>query len=102
MNLINQTQWKIIKGDFDYYKITFPTTTTKTTTYLTTKGETKEKELLHPTSNNPELSAEQAAKVLGLSKDGVRYYLKNLKKKGLIKRKGHDKGGSREIIRRAN
>src|SRR3989344_7021916 len=95
----------IIEGDFDFYKITFPTTpTTKTTTYTTTndnftiKGETKEKEILELISNNPHLSSEDIARKVNLSKDGVRYHIKNLKKKKLVKRKGHGKGGSWEVL----
>jgi len=95
----------IIDGDFDFYKITFPTTTTtKTTTYTTTndnftiKGETKEKEILELISNNPHLSSEDIARKVNLSKDGVRYHIKNLKKKKLVKRKGHGKGGSWEVL----
>ena len=96
----------IIEGDFDYYKITFPKdksgtttyTTTKTTTYTTSKGEDKEKEILEIIENNPSLSVEQISSLVNLSIDGVRYHIKNLKKKERIKRKGHGKGGSWEIL----
>jgi len=91
----------VIEGDFDFYKITFPTTTTttKTTTLTTTKGEVKENEILTLITNNPALNMEELARVVGLTKDGVRYHLKNLKKKKLIKRKGHGKGGSWERLK---
>jgi len=97
----------IIDGDFDFYKITFPLsktgTTTKTTTYTTTKttikGEDKEKEILEIIENNNSLSAEQISLIVNLSIDGVRYHLDNLKKKGRIKRKGHGKGGSWEVLK---
>ena len=93
----------IIEGDFDFYKITFPTTTitttiTKTMTNTITKGEGKEKEILNLIENNPSLSANQIAQMIGLSTVGVRYHLKNLKKKKLVRRKGHGKGGSWEIL----
>ncbi len=96
----------IIEGDFDFYKITFPKdksgTTTKTTTYTTTetttKGEDKEKEILEILENNPHLSAKQIALRVRLSVEGVRYHLDNLKKKGRIKRRGHGKGGSWDIL----
>ena len=92
--------------DFDYYKITFPTTTTltttntttKTTTYPTTKGDEKEREICELITNNPLLNAEEIARQVKLTKDGVRYHLKNLKKKGIIKRKGHGRGGSWEVV----
>jgi ATP-dependent DNA helicase RecG len=92
----------ITEGDFDFYKITFPTTTTtKTTTYTTTnisRREGKEKEILNIISNNPYLSSDDISKTVGLTKEGVRYHLKNLKKKRLVKRKGHGKGGSWEVL----
>src|SRR3989344_4849232 len=93
----------IIEGDFDFYKITFPTTTitttiTKTMTNTITKGEGKEREILNLIENNPSLSANQIAQMIGLSTVGVRYHLKNLKKKKLVRRKGHGKGGSWEIL----
>jgi len=95
----------VIEGDFDYYKITFPTTTTttsKTTTYTTsktiTKGEDKEKEILELIENNPHLRAGDIAIQVNLTEDGVRYHIKNLKQKGRIKRQGHGKGGSWEIL----
>jgi len=97
----------LIDGDFDFYKITFPLsksgTTTNTTTYATskttTKGDDKEGEILELIENNPYLSAEQIALKVNLTEEGVRYHLKNLKKKERIKRKGHGKGGSWEIIK---
>ncbi len=97
----------IIEGDFDFYKITFPLsksgTTTKTTTYpitkTTTKGEDKEKEIFEVIENNPSLSVSQISLMVDLSIEGVRYHIKNLKKKQRIKRRGHGKGGSWEVLR---
>jgi ATP-dependent DNA helicase RecG len=96
----------IIDGDFDFYKITFPLTKsgtitktiTNTITNTITKGEDKEKEILGIIENNPSLSAAQIAEMVGLSTIGVRYHIKNLKKKERIKRKGHGKGGSWEVL----
>lgn len=92
----------IIEGDFDFYKITFPTTIsgstiTKTISKTITKGEAKEKEILEIISNNPSLSVAQIAPLVKLTYVGVRYHLKNLKRKGKIKRKGHGRGGSWEV-----
>lgn len=102
-----QTKYRlkpIIEGDFDYYKITFPTTITntisKTITISITKGDAKEKEVLELISNNPTLSAAEIARHVSLSEVGVRYHLNNLKKKGNIKRKGHGRGGSWEITKK--
>lgn len=98
-----QTKYKVrpvIDGDFDYYKITFPTTTntiTKTNTKLALSNETKEQEIMGIITNNPSMSAEQVAGLVKLSVPGVRYHLRTLKEKGMIKRKGHGRGGSWEI-----
>ena len=97
----------IIDGDFDFYKITFPVTKTATGTNTVTytgtntvlKGEAKEKQIQELITNNPLLSAEDLGKNVGLTKRGVRYHLDRLKKKGLLKRKGHGKGGSWEILK---
>ncbi len=95
----------IIDGDFDFYKITFPTTTyttSNTTTYTTSKniirGDDKEKEIIELIGNNPHLSAIEISRQVGLTEDGVRYHLNNLKKKERIKRKGHGRGGSWEVL----
>ncbi len=96
----------LIEGDFDYYKITFPTTKnytitktiTNTISNTITKGEDKEKEVLDIIENNSYMSAEQIAKMVSLSTVGVRYHINNLKKKGRIKREGHGKGGSWKVL----
>lgn len=76
-------------------------TTTETTIYdiKITKGEYKEREILELLTNNPYLSAEEISRQVSLSREGVRYHLKNLKKKNRIKRKGHGKGGSWQIAK---
>lgn len=70
-------------------KITFPITITK--------GDAKEKEILELITNNPALSAEEIARHVGLTRVGARYHINNLKKKGIIRRKGHGRGGSWEV-----
>ena len=91
----------VIEGDFDYYKISFPTITstiTKTSTKLTLNKEPKEEEILEIITNNPSMSAKQIAGIVKLSIAGVRYNLNNLKNKNIIQRRGHGRGGSWEII----
>lgn len=88
----------IVEGDFDYYKITFPTTrkTTDKTTSKSTRKTTREdteKLVLELLSNNPHLTADEIGHQLGLTEEGIRYHIKNLKKKGLIKRVGGRKKG---------
>jgi ATP-dependent DNA helicase RecG len=91
----------IIEGDFDFYKITFPTTTTttKTTTYTTTK-EDKERKVLELIDNNPYLTIEEIARIVGLSRIGVRYHIDNLKKHARISRVGSKKTGRWEVRRK--
>jgi len=93
----------VIDGDFDFYKITFPTITstiTKTSTKLSLITESKEHEILGILANNPSMSAEQVAGLVQLSIPGVRYHLRNLKGKGVLKRIGHGKGGNWEVLRK--
>ena len=88
-----------IEGDFDFYKITFPTTTTQKTTQKTTRKTTqkksydREKEIFELIENNPYLNMEEIAGVIGLSRVGVKYHIDKLKVKGIIKREGSKKKG---------
>ena len=81
----------LIDGDFDFYKITFPTTTTQKTTQK--KIYDREKEILELIENNPYLNMEEIARVIGLSRVGVKYHIDKLKVKGIIKREGSKKKG---------
>lgn len=47
---------------------------------------------------NPNISIEELAIVCGLSRDGINYNIRNLKKQGIIRRVGPDKGGHWEVI----
>lgn len=71
---------------------------TNTITNTITKGEGKKKDILEPITNNPTLSAEKIARHVGLTQVGVRYHINNLKKKGIIRRKGHVRGGSWGVL----
>ncbi len=100
----------VIEGDFDYYRIIFPTrititkltdsTISKTIAKTISKGDAKEKEILELITNNPRLSAGQLAPIVRLSEAGVRYHIINLKKKGMLRRKGRGRGGSWELVKR--
>ncbi len=73
--------------------------TTKETTKKdenTTKKATKEK-IIELLRNNPNLSRSDLSVILKLSEDGIQYHLNDLKKKGIIKRVGPDKGGHWEV-----
>jgi len=47
---------------------------------------------------NPVVTRKELANIIGLSEDGIKYQLKNLKNQGVIKRVGPRKGGYWEII----
>ncbi|MGV8168716.1 MAG: RNA-binding domain-containing protein [Candidatus Nanoarchaeia archaeon] len=87
----------IIAGDFDHYKITFPTTTTTTKTITKTTSKNREKMILEIIQNNPHLTAEEISKQVGITVEGIRYHIKNLTKKNLIKRVGGSKKGHWEV-----
>ena len=91
----------IIESDFDYYKITFLTTTSTTTTTTTTITTTKSKEklVLDVIKKQPTVTAKEIAEKVGLTIHGVRYHIKNLTKKGVIKREGGSQKGHWEIIK---
>ena len=74
-------------GDFDYYKITFPITTTQKTT----------QKIIALIGKSPEISRKELAEVIGLTEDGIKYHLKKMQKKGIIKRIGPAKGGYWEV-----
>jgi len=48
--------------------------------------------------SNPMISIEELAEICGITRDGINYHIKNLKKKGIVKRIGGDKGGHWEVI----
>lgn len=99
----------IIRGDLDYYVISFPLDLKKpvfakdeskepgTTQKLPSNYPEKAREILEAIRKNPFSTRLELAKTVGLSQDGVRYNLKRLKTDGAIKRVGPDKGGHWEV-----
>lgn len=77
---------------------TFPTTitTSKTTSKTTSNAEEQIKTLI---TENSSITAEELAGKIGISIEGVRYHIKNLKKKRIIKRIGGPKTGHWEITK---
>ena len=53
-------------------------------------------------SQQPRLSAPDLAQATGLSLDGVKYHLNQLKRLGKLRRHGPTKGGYWEVIDEAN
>ncbi len=47
---------------------------------------------------NPEISTDEIAEACGITRDGVNYQIRQMKKKNLIRRIGPDKGGHWEIL----
>ena len=82
-----------INGDFDYYKITFPTTqkTVEKTTQKTTHKTTQK--IIVLIKENPEISRKKLAEIIGLTEDGIKYQLKKMQEKGILERIGPAKGG---------
>lgn len=83
----------IVEGDFDWYRITFPFNRSIGTTNKTIIKTDKEREVLGLIQNNTHLTVEELANSLGLTKEGVKYHLNKLKKKGRIIREGSKKTG---------
>jgi len=48
---------------------------------------------LNAIKENPDITQNELAAVLGITMDGVKYQIKNLTKKGALKREGSDRGG---------
>ena len=53
---------------------------------------------LNTLRKNPNITSKELAKMLGISKDGVKYHLKKLKNKGLIERVGTARGGYWKVL----
>lgn len=71
-------------------------TTTKTTTKITTKI-SKEDLIIKMIQDNSQITAEEMAEKLGISVNGVRYYIKKLKKEEILMRVGAAKNGYWEV-----
>lgn len=63
---------------------------------ISVDGKTTQK-IISLIRNNPEITRTELAEQTGLSADGIKRQLKQLKDKGVIRRVGPDKGGHREI-----
>lgn len=73
--------------------------TTQKTAGKTSHGRSKnltstEKRILEAVSINPNITQLQLAQQLGMTRDGIRYAIKNLKAKGILGRTGSRKNGS--------
>ena len=78
----------------DFFRIVFyrpksiiPETTQKTT-----------QKILETIKENPTVTRKELASIIGVSENGIKFHITNLKKKGLLKRVGPDKGGYWKVI----
>ena len=98
--LIEDTQ----KGASDYTQKEQETTqkTTQknqdTTQKTTQKGQDSTQKIIEEIKKNPSISRDELAEKCGLTSDGIKYNIRKLREKGIIKRIGPDKGGHWEII----
>jgi len=56
------------------------------------------RKLLNAINENPDITQNELATVLGITMDGVKYQIKNLTKKGVLKREGSDRGGKWIVV----
>ncbi len=54
--------------------------------------------ILEAIMNKPDITRKELAAVIGITEDGVKYHIIRLRKKGVLKRIGPDKGGYWEIV----
>ena len=69
-----------------------------TTQKTTQKGQDTTQKILEEIKKNPSISRDELAEKCGLTSDGIKYNMRKLREKGIIKRIGPDKGGHWEII----
>ena len=109
----------VVQNEIDYYKITFglelnekyssagekaakgyTRTIPETTQKLPRNYPETAQKIYDLIIANPKITRKELAEKVGLSEDGIKFNLNKLKKDGLLKRVGPDKGGHWEIIKR--
>ncbi|MBR3712345.1 MAG: winged helix-turn-helix transcriptional regulator, partial [Bacteroidales bacterium] len=63
------------------------------------KSERNTLKILELMQTNPSISIDELANSCNLTRDGINYYIKNLKKDGFIKRDGAKKNGYWEVLK---
>ena len=61
--------------------------------------ETTQEKILKLVKENPKITQNEMAKLIGISRDGIAYNINLLKQKGMIKRSGSTKSGNWEILK---
>ena len=72
--------------------------TTQESTQKTTQKSTQK--IIVAIANNPNVTRQELSDIIGITQDGIKKALDGLKRKGLIRRVGPDKGGHWEIVKR--
>ena len=54
--------------------------------------------IIEAITKKSDITQKELAAVIGITEDGVKYHITRLRKKGLLKRIGPDKGGHWEIV----
>ncbi len=77
----------------DVYKksVTFGNSSWETTQKTTQK-------ILEIIKENPGITKKELVSAIGISENGIKYHINNLKKNGLLRRVGPDKGGYWEVL----
>ena len=81
----------------DVYRIEIPYIPTLQGSDVDTTQKTTQK-ILDQIKANPYISRQELAELCGLTSDGIKYNIRKLREKGIIKRIGPDKGGHCEVI----
>ena len=81
----------------DVYHIEIPYIPTLQGSDVDTTQKTTQK-ILDQIKANPYISRQELAELCGLTSDGIKYNIRKLREKGIIKRIGPDKGGYWEVV----
>ena len=55
--------------------------------------------ILGEIKQNPYVTRKQLSETIGITEDGIKFHLNHMKKAGLLKRVGPDKGGHWEVVK---
>ena len=87
----------VIEGDFDYYKITFPTTQKKLGVKLGVKLGENELKILKLMEDNKYITTKELSEHIKISTTAIDNNISKLKEKGILERIGPAKGGHWKI-----
>ena len=92
---------ELVIEEQDVYRIEIPYVPTLQSSEIDPTQKTTQKttqKILEQIKLNPFISREELAEVCGLTSDGIKYNIRKLREKGIIKRIGPDKGGHWEVV----